>query len=174
MTTNHLDYLGKTVKDLTSGFSGVCIQTLENLAGNIQLAIQPKCAEGATDMPDAMFIDWHLVEIVDEGLSSRVTPVPNPSTIPLGAEVIDKVTKVKGIATAKATYINGCEAFSLESEASKNDKGGKPPVYWHSALRLEQTKKQPVEVARAAPTPAAPKAPGGPASKVPRQAVNRG
>lgn len=129
-------FLGRTVHDITSGFKGTATQYLEYLNGNVQVALQPKMAEGATTMPDAMFIDQHMLEIIDEGIADRVAEVTNPSPIKLGEEVVDEITGFTGIATMKTTYINGCENFYVEQKHQAKDKH--EVGRWLAAIRIKR------------------------------------
>jgi hypothetical protein len=159
--------LGQTVRDVTSGFTGIAIQTLEWMNGNIQIAIQPKQKEGDVTYPEAMFLDHHLVEVIDAGVSERVTE-PAECVIELGQKVQDKASLFTGIATKKATYMNGCISFGVKPQvregALTNDN---PYESWidHTLLRVvgEGLLKDKPKVATSATTG---KAPGGPASRV--------
>lgn len=104
--------LGWTVRDIVSGFTGIAIQSMEQLNGNLQIAIQPKIQEGSAVYPDAMFIDQHTIKKLDDGVVAHSTPAPEVC-IKLGNRVRDKVTGFEGIATNKAIYMNGCVHFTV-------------------------------------------------------------
>lgn len=118
---SHLEILGKLVKDATSGFEGIAIQTMEMLNGNVQIGIQPQLKEPSDKYPDAMFIDYHMIDVIGDGISARVTKVPSPTTIKLGQRIKDIATEFSGIAESKATYLNGCESFLVLPKAVKTD-----------------------------------------------------
>lgn len=59
-----------------------------------------------------------------------------PTTIRLGSKVKDLVSKFEGIATARYTYLNGCERY----EVSGLDKDGKPDAYVFDVQQLEVLK----------------------------------
>lgn len=169
--------LGSTLRDAISGFTGIAIQKCEFLNGNVQYGLQPKSKEGDA-YPEAMFIDYHTLDVVDEGVSARSTPEVE-TEIRLGQKVKDKASGFTGIATMKATYINGCVSFGVvpEHRASTGDKNAAPPPSFIDHGRLEVVS----EGLNTAPVGDAPKTveikdnievkprpPGGPAMKVPR------
>lgn len=106
--------LGQTVKDVSTGFEGMTIHKMEMLNGNVQYAIQPPMAPGATTYPDAMSLDYHLLEITGDGIKDRATPAPTDVGIKLGEKVRDKITGFVGTTTVMVTYINGCIRFWVE------------------------------------------------------------
>lgn len=129
--------LGQTVRDVISGFTGIAIQALDQLNGNRRIAIQPKQKEGENDFPEAMFVDPHTLEILDDGFCDRTTP-PTATSIALGAKVRDKASGFVGIALEKATYMNGCVSFGvippMRSDGMINSN---PDKSWIAAERLE-------------------------------------
>lgn len=155
--------LGKRVRDAITGFSGIAIQRLEQLNGNIQIAIQPQIEEGEDNKyPDAMFIDHHTVDVIGEGISDRAV-AEQPRKITLGDEVTDKISGHKGIATQAATYINGCTSLYVEPKGTflSEAKDGR----WIDQNRLEATGKT-VEIKQPEAAPDTGKKPGGPAQRV--------
>lgn len=158
MTDNHNALLGKTAKDAVTGFTGTVICVHRQLSGNVQIGIAPK---GDGDKaPDPMFIDVHLVDEVDAGLSDRVQ-TPDVSPIPLGAEVVDRVSGLKGTVTAETTHINGCIQCAVQP---KVDKDGKlPEVIVFDYKRLE---KKGAGVSDEARKPLPRRSTGGPSMKV--------
>ncbi|UTC29643.1 hypothetical protein BAJUN_00130 [Bajunvirus bajun] len=154
------EYLGKNVKDAVTGFAGRAICVHRQLSGNVQIGIAPPCAEGADKLPDPNFLDVEMVDIVDAGISDRVKPA-DKSDIPLGSEVKDIVSGVKGSAVSETTHINGCVTVVIQS---KVDKDGKlPDALVFDYKRLKVTGPGVSEVSKA-PIPR--KATGGPSSRV--------
>lgn len=130
--------LGQTVRDVVSGFSGIAIQKLEQFNGNVQFAIQPKQKEGEITYPDAFNIDYHMIEVIDDGVSDRVTKAVT-TTLNLGEQVRDKVSGLVGIALDKATYMNGCVSFAVMPERRDSDLlNTNPDKNWISVERLER------------------------------------
>lgn len=158
--------LGQRVRDIVSGFNGIAISRLDQLNGNVQYAVQPMQKDGETAYPEAMYIDHHMLEVLDEGVSDKVTkPVFLPLKLrTLGAEVRDTITDFTGIATQKATYMNGCVSFDV---VSKNKKKGGALCSWFDHSRLEVIGAGAQAIAA---EPSADK-PGGPSQRVQRQAV---
>lgn len=157
--------LGQTVRDVVTGFTGIAIQSLDQLNGNRQIAIQPKQKEGETTYPEAMNIDPHMLEVLDDVFCDRVTPAIS-TDIKLGDKVRDKASGLVGIALEKATYMNGCVSFGVMPPVRSTDLiNCSPDKSWISAERLEfvddglVAKKQAVEALT-------PRPPGGPAQRV--------
>ncbi len=159
-------FLGKGVHDAISRFSGIAIQVVEYMNGNIQVAIQPSQKEGETDYPDAMQIDYHTVVIDDPGLSSMVTDAPEIH-IKLGQRVRDRATGLEGIATKTATYMNGCVSVAVQPKKRKEELfAGNPEESWIDFNRLVVVDDG--LLPETIPPSAAPngKVPGGPAVRV--------
>lgn len=104
--------LGNTVRDVISGFSGIAIQKTEYLNGNVQYSLQPKGKEDGVFL-DAMSIDYHTLDVVDDGVADRASVPVETDHILLGQLVKDRASDFTGIATMKATYINGCVSFGV-------------------------------------------------------------
>jgi len=161
--------LGNVVRDIVSGFTGTIIQKLEFLNGNVQFGIQPKAEKGDA-YPDAMSIDWHTLEVVEDGIADRVTPAVEVAIL-LGQKVKDKASGFTGIATHKATYINGCVSFGVMPTFEPSaDKNTAPQPSWIDHNRLEVIDDGLVaDKPRTADINSeAVKRPGGPASKMQR------
>lgn len=169
--------LGCKAKDATTGFVGTVIQRLDQLNGNTQYALQPAAVvtEPGATYPEAMFIDQHLVDMVDSHLSDRVTEVTHKVDFVLGNEVVDKITGFKGIATERATYMNGCESYFVipKYDASKMFQDRQPEGSWTSAIRLEYKGVGIAQTITPPPVATNGKQPGGPAQRVARAAVRR-
>lgn len=157
--------LGSTVRDVITGFTGIATQRCDYLNGNVQYAIQPKKDDGS--YPDAMFLDYHTLDVVDEGVSDRATPVAETAII-LGQKVRDKASGFTGIAIMKNSYLNGCVHFGVQPEVRKETLLNENPVpSWIDHNRLEV-----VSDGLISDTPKTvevkPRPPGGPAMKAPR------
>jgi hypothetical protein len=105
--------LGQTVEDASCGFRGIAIQRVEQLNGNIQIAIQPPCGEDKGAYPNAMFVDYHFVNVLDDGVSDRTTPVNEAKPIPLGSTARDKATGFSGVVIERIEYMNGCVSYGV-------------------------------------------------------------
>lgn len=157
--------LGFTVVDVTSGFRGTAIQLLEQMNGNVQVAIQPK-GDGVA-YPEPMFIDHHLIDKVDDGVSKRATPVTEKIEIKLGQEVEDIATGFRGIATEKATYLNGCVNFGvLPKHVEREMFNNNSQASWIPNNRLKVVGDGICKTVKKAPKAGNGKTPGGPAQRV--------
>lgn len=164
--------LGSTVKDQISGLTGIAIQRIIRMNGNVQIAIQPKMAEGGNALPEAWNIDHHTVVVVDEGVSANEVQ-PEEMIIQLGQTVRDKVTGFSGIATSQATYINGCVSFFVESKhRTKLGVADQAQSDWFDYNRLEVVDDGLLADAESHVKTAKPKSivPGGPAQRTVRSA----
>lgn len=159
--------LGQTVRDVVSGFQGIAVQTLEQMNGNVQIAIQPAAKEGETAYPEAVYLDHHMLDVLDAGVSARATPVIK-TDIKLGETVKDNASGFEGIAIEKATYLNGCVRFGVmpkhKTTGLLNDLTG---LSWISVERLEVLGAGVSKKIK----PVTDKPPGGPSSRVQRKAV---
>lgn len=130
--------MGHTVRDLISGFEGTVVTKVEFMTGNVQFGIQPKCEPGAKAMPDAMGIDSHMLDVVDEGLSAKAIP-PAHTDIELGWKVRDRATGFEGIAVQKHTFFNGCVYFQVIPPVKKGTLiNENPPMSFIEHARLEK------------------------------------
>lgn len=160
--------LGSEVCDAITGFTGIVTQRCDHMNGNIQYAVQPKSFEGA-NYPEAMFIDYHTLDVIGVGVSERAAVADVP-TIVLGQRVRDRASGFTGIATMKSTYINGCVSFGVMPEVRKEallQEAPQPSWIDHNRLEVvndgliaDKPKTPESEVAK--------KPSGGPAMKVPR------
>mgnify|MGYP006921309114 CR=1 FL=1 len=79
-----------------------------------------------------------------------------------GIEVIDRVTGVSGIITARCEYVNGCIRYSVSPKADKKTPTIIPDAWWIDEAQLEKIgdglNKKPIAKKRT----------GGPTTKAPR------
>jgi hypothetical protein len=104
--------LGLLVRDPVTGLEGTCHIRVEMLSGNVQFGVQPK-GDGET-LKEAHSLDYHLLEVIGEGVSARVPPEDDTVTLKLGQRVRDRISGQVGIAVEKATFQNGCVYFSVQ------------------------------------------------------------
>ena len=105
-----MDFIGHHVMDEITGLMGICDSIVEYHTGSIQVSIQPR-GDGKT-VPDCYYIDMDNVTKQEESIRRPVTPVPEPTSF-LGKKVVDSITGLKGTATKKFIYINGCERYHV-------------------------------------------------------------
>jgi len=127
--------LGQTLRDLTTGFVGVAVNRTEYMNGTVQYNLQPKAEEGKS-YPDAVSIDEHFLEVVDEGISGRATESTFNSPIVLGNRVKCLVSGRTGIATLKTNYLNGCASFLVCCKAEENSQAIAVTEDWIDQCRL--------------------------------------
>lgn len=104
--------LGNIVRDVVTGFTGTAFNKTEFLNGNVQYNIQPKGENNS--YPDCVSIDFHTLEFVDEGVAANAPKQVKDLNIPLGSEVEDITTGIKGIVTLKTFYLNGCISYMVD------------------------------------------------------------
>jgi hypothetical protein len=158
--------LGSTVEDAVTGFRGIAIQRRDMLSGNIQYAVQPRNKEGENVMPEAQYIDAHMLNFVDAGVSARATKA-TAAPIPLGSKVRDTVTGLEGVATARATFLNGCVYYDVIPKKKTAMFDANPDPQFVDGVRLKVVKEAEQDGLKPAVRT------GGPSSKVSRQAVQR-
>lgn len=128
--------LGMIVRDPVTGLTGTADAKYEMLSGSVQFKVQP-LGEGAK-VEEGYFIDDFLLEVLGEGVSDRLTPADDTVTLRLGEQVQDTVSGVKGIATAKVTYLNGCVYFSMMPKAPWYAMASVPDVLTIDHKRLKK------------------------------------
>lgn len=154
--------LGQTLRDRASGFTGIAVSRFDFLNGNVQYSLQPKAPEDATALPEAVSFDVQQLEIVDAGISDTAGK-PARTPIQVGQKVKDTITGLTGVATMKATYLNGCIAF-LVTPRRRLLRDHDPE--WVSSVRLVAVDEKP-----AVEPPKSEKPTGGPPIRgVPRAA----
>jgi hypothetical protein len=119
-------FLGMEVRNVVINLAGTVTSVRQLVSGQIQFLVEPK-GDGKT-VPDGFYMDWHLMEIIGEGVQDRVTKPTADVKITLGEEVKHKISGFRGIATESFTYINGCMSFWVvpTEEYTKQFKDGKP------------------------------------------------
>lgn len=138
-----IEFLGKKVVDVTSGFSGIAVAAYDSLSGMSQLSVQP-FNESGSRLEDAYNIDLNSLDIVDDGYSSRVIK-HNPddlSGIKLGDKVEDIVTGETGTLTAVLIYMNGCTNCCISSRKEDNKKS---ECFYQSARLIKKLEDPSIE-----------------------------
>lgn len=151
--------LGQTMRDLTTGFTGVAINRTAFLNGTIQYNLQPRAVDGK--YPDAISIDENLLEVVDEGVSAKATPSTFTSPVVLGNTVRCVITGIIGIADLKSDYLNGCSQFQI-AHKGEGAESHVNLLSWFDQCRLEVVDQGIVGKLVKPPKAADGKQPGGP------------
>lgn len=136
--------LGQTLRDRITGFTGLAFQRVDFLNGNIQYALQPRAKDEPFEVPEALWIDHHTLEVVSEE-HIDLAMQPTETVIPkLGDKVEDTVTGFSGIATMKALYLNGCTAFLVmpRVQSVKTEQLSMPKGDWVDHKRLRVVNEQ--------------------------------
>lgn len=150
--------LGKKLRDKVSGFTGIASTRNDFMTGNTQFNLTTKVGEDGTSKD--MSFDIHQLEFVsDEGIT--VIEAPTDTGITLGEEVEDIVTGVKGIATLKYTFLNGCIYYNVSTTDAKETKD--LFVEYRRLVRVGPGVTEKITKR----TEATPKKTGGPSFKVP-------
>jgi hypothetical protein len=123
--------LGNNVEDVVTGLKGTALQILEHMNGTRQIAIQPK-GDGST-IPEPVFIDDYLINVVDEGVASRV-PAEDKTYLVMGQEVREIASGQTGIITSRVVHLNGCVHFGVTTKCTDNKN---PDVFYVDHKRLE-------------------------------------
>lgn len=108
--------IGQNMKDITTQFTGLCVQKVEQFGGNVRFVIQgqPEPGKVGTSFPDALEIDEVVLELVPGSPhAGRVIPANDTSGIELGNQVQDQITKFIGIATDRIIHMNGCVFYRV-------------------------------------------------------------
>lgn len=159
--------IGQTMRDLTTGFTGIAINRSTMLNGTVQYNLQPRVKDDT--YPDAISIDENLLETVDEGVSAKATPSTYTSNIRLGNTVKDLVTGIVGIATMSSEYLNGCTQFHVSHKGTMGAEVGVDLLTWIDQCRLEVVDKGIIDKVVMPPKAGNGKQPGGPVMRgIPR------
>lgn len=163
--------LGEYVRDALTGYEGIAASKVEMMGGNVQICVQPQVAdEEKGKYPDAMNLDHHTLDVLNAGISSRVTE-PIPVTVQLGDKVEDIVTGLTGIATVRYTYMNGCIYYGVQPKMMEDKQTGIkgiPDPHHLNQARLKVVQQVVAKIPDAVPTTEG-RRPGGPATKAMRQ-----
>lgn len=126
--------------DEITGFTGTAYQFSESTTGNIRVTIQPK-----SDKPDvlveAMIFDIETIKFLEEGFASKIKPL-TPFMYDIGDQVTDKFSKLTGLISSRAYFINGCKHYLVVLPITKD---GDMKAHWLSEESLELTKPKKVK-----------------------------
>ena len=158
--------LGKNYECEITGFKGMATSIVRFSSGMVQVGLQPKCGENTGTMPDAILMDVNMVRKVDDGLADKVTPqiIADEDMIPIGSDVQDKLTHMKGTVLAQMIYMNGCVRYDVAESRKASKKKILMPEnkqFSHERLQVIDESKQIPNVNKDAPE----KPPGGPMSR---------
>ena len=116
--------MGKTYRDIVSGFEGVCTSVVEWMYGCQQYSLQPRSESAARKEKPSLFYANQL-EMVDEGISEKiVAPSCNPPTL-FGKECEDKVTGVHGMCIGRTVSLFSGPQYILEIQPEDHEKASR-------------------------------------------------
>ena len=126
--------MGKTYRDIVTGFEGICTNVVEWMYGCRQYSLQPRSDSAARREKSSLFYAKQL-ELVDDGVSDRIeAPSCNPPTL-FGRECVDKVTGIHGMCIGRAYGLFSGSQYILEVQPEDHEK---PSRYeWLDEGRVE-------------------------------------
>ena len=98
--------LGYFVKDRVTGLIGIAENRATFLYGCDRYFVQPQM-DGDGKIPDGRMIDEPQLEVMDNEPVMELLAEPKQVVL-LGSEVYDPIKNMKGTATGRAVYLNGC------------------------------------------------------------------
>lgn len=139
------EWLGKEIRDVASGMSGICSSVCLQVNGNIALGIQPR-GDGK-EKPEAFLFDVNTVDLIGEGVAERVPPIDTKPEFKAGDLVEHIASDFTGAVTTLHWHMNGCVAYNVASP--KVGANGKPvfSVFFRGELRKAKGRPVNVEVA---------------------------
>ena len=114
-------FLGKTCRDIVSGFEGICIGIAEWMYGCRQMIVKPRVdSEGKRGA--ATYLFEKQLEVVDEGITGKVeVPEYTPPQF-FGKECRDKVTGVVGMCVGRSIWLFNTDQYVLEIQPEDHAK----------------------------------------------------
>lgn len=157
--------LGCKAKDGPSGFAGIVTSRHEDFTGYVQWGIQPKVdPKKPAECPDVMAFDETQIVVVSGGKSKSQQFPPLP--FKLGDDVEDQASGYRGVAMARADFLNGCTRIVVHGKAKP---GEAPPERKNFMLQLLKKVGDGLNTPAKAPDqPQANRGKGGPPQKVER------
>ena len=124
MQTKFKHSVNAIAKDKVSGFQGTIIARNAHLFGCAQYGLAPQELGTDGSPKQTEFFDEARIEILDnKNAVHSEDEYKGIFTIPLGTEVIDKVSEFQGKILMVVEYLHNCSSYYVEP---KVDKDGKP------------------------------------------------
>lgn len=114
--------LGSMVRDETTKVEGILIAATKEINGNWRGDIQPQTTDNK--FIDAISTDAVNIEIINDGLSSKVSDTMPDTKFELEQEVEDKHNEAKGIVHRISWHMNGCIIYRIKSKSEDKLSGG--------------------------------------------------
>jgi len=116
--------MGKTYRDIVSGFEGICTGVVEWMYGCQQYTLQPRSDVASKKEKPSLFYAKQL-ELVDDGISDKVEASTYGAPAFFGKECVDKVTGVRGMCVGRAISLFCCSQYILEIQPEDHDKSSR-------------------------------------------------
>lgn len=126
--------LGRTYRDIVTGFEGICTGVVEWMYGCEQYSLQPRSDTASKKERPSLFFARQLEE-VDAGISDKIeAPAPGDARF-FGKECVDKVTGIRGMCIGRAYGLFSAQQYVLEIQPADHEK---PSRYeWLDEGRVE-------------------------------------
>ena len=132
-------FLGKTCRDIVSGFEGICIGIAEWMYGCRQMIVKPRVdSEGKRSA--ATYLFEKQLEVVDDGITGKVEVPSYTAPVYFGKECRDKVTGVVGMCVGRSIWLFNTDQYVLEIQPEDHAKESR--LVWLDDGRMEVTEKQ--------------------------------
>ncbi len=112
-------HLGDIAKDTITGFEGTVIAVTYWINNCDRLTIQPKGVKDGKSISSCTF-DRPRCEYVKAGAVSVARVDRGSDPVQLGDTVEDRLTGVKGIATARTEWMEGCSRVTIQPKELKD------------------------------------------------------
>jgi len=129
--------LGFFVKDRVTGLIGIAENRATYLYGCDQYFVQPQI-DSDGKIPKGIMVDEPQLETLDRDPVMEHPSEPE-QTASLGMEVHDPIKGIKGTATGRAVYLNGCSRILVEPKHKMFASNG--DSWWVDELQLTVKKR---------------------------------
>jgi hypothetical protein len=113
--------MGKTYRDIVSGFEGICTGVVEWMYGCQQYTLQPRSDVASRKEKSSLFFARQL-ELVDDGISDKVEAPTYDAPAFFGKECVDKVTGVHGMCIGRGIGLFSSPQYILEIQPEDHEK----------------------------------------------------
>lgn len=140
ISKEHIGQLGRTAKDVITGFNGVISLVSFDLYGCVQFVITPPVDK------DGNAVDGRWFDVTRLELKNKKSPIPVPHFTNedaignLGFKAKDVVTGFSGVVSSVGFNLFGYTQFTLTPEANNNGKANEGGWFDISRLKLKSTK----------------------------------
>lgn len=104
MSENKQFEFGQTVKDFTTGFTGMVVGKAEYMDGNIRMGVYGKCTD-ASKQADIEWILPYYLELVDENILGSGNKENHSKTPETKQEIINQISALTGFLKVLLEYV---------------------------------------------------------------------